>query len=468
VAAPLVSAPAETVEPADAGEPFADVEPFGAASTADNDPEPEPVFDLGPRRRRSKSKSKNSSSTAQLAVVPAPAVISAADPLSTTIQEILDGWGELTPEDMKRLELFRPDALNAALAAVELPKSKSEDAKVRLTQMRQYGIGLERRAEAMHPTGPSATAAAVTTAAAVVATTPATATAPPATTAPAALYVTGAARAQVMTPGSPAPSFSPIVAPLTAPASRSFYDAEPVDVAPQREEEKPATEALAEVAPAAVAPTAPLEEVEAETVSRAPLDEMESLWAEPRPVWEPDPEPAFEEMPAPMFAEVEMELAPTQGVPLDTSALSAALNVPMGMPDRETPTLPAEPVEELMDAAPEDEAPSVSKSPLDDDLFWEDELPAMSRLSEKVETAEQLMALPTEDRADMTAFLPPTELAAAFRASQDPGLKRAVIDTLENIGTPASLNALGNCFEDADPEIQAYALAAADRLLGVV
>ena len=54
----------------------------------------------------------------------------------------------------------------------------------------------------------------------------------------------------------------------------------------------------------------------------------------------------------------------------------------------------------------------------------------------------------------MTAFLGPSELAATFRATEDPELKKAVIDTLEHIGSPASLNALGNCFEDADSDIQ--------------
>ena len=66
------------------------------------------------------------------------------------------------------------------------------------------------------------------------------------------------------------------------------------------------------------------------------------------------------------------------------------------------------------------------------------------------------------------AFIEPSELAATFRATKDLELKKAVIDTLEHIGSPASLNALGNCFEDGESEVQLYALAAADRLLGVV
>jgi len=103
-----------------------------------------------------------------------------------------------------------------------------------------------------------------------------------------------------------------------------------------------------------------------------------------------------------------------------------------------------------------------------DTFFWDDP-PAgsLSRLSVKVETAEQLLALPPEERVEMTAFLGPAELVATFRATNDPDLKKAVIDTLEHISSPASLNALGNCFGDSDSDIQLYALEAADRLLGV-
>ena len=64
--------------------------------------------------------------------------IAGSDPLNAALLDILGGWGDLSPEDMKRLELFRPERLAAALAAVQLPKSKSGDAKVRLSQMRQY------------------------------------------------------------------------------------------------------------------------------------------------------------------------------------------------------------------------------------------------------------------------------------------------------------------------------------------
>ncbi len=71
--------------------------------------------------------------------------IAGNDPLNAALLDILGGWGDLSPEDLKRLELFRPERLAAAIAAVELPKSKSGEAKARLSQLRQYSADLERR-----------------------------------------------------------------------------------------------------------------------------------------------------------------------------------------------------------------------------------------------------------------------------------------------------------------------------------
>ena len=67
----------------------------------------------------------------------------------------------------------------------------------------------------------------------------------------------------------------------------------------------------------------------------------------------------------------------------------------------------------------------------------------------------------------MVAFLTPAELSKVFAKADDPGLKRAIIDTLEHVSNPASLEVLRQCLDDPDPEIQLYALEAADRLLGV-
>ena len=83
-----------------------------------------------------------------------------------------------------------------------------------------------------------------------------------------------------------------------------------------------------------------------------------------------------------------------------------------------------------------------------------------------VKTADELMALPPGERAEMVAFLQPSELAGVLKRTDDPELKRAIIDTLEHVSTPASLDVLRECLEDRDPDIQMYALQAADRILG--
>jgi len=84
----------------------------------------------------------------------------------------------------------------------------------------------------------------------------------------------------------------------------------------------------------------------------------------------------------------------------------------------------------------------------------------------KVSTAADIMALPMSERADMLAFLEPSELSKVFVLAADKDLKRSVIDTLEHIGSSSALDALRECLEDPDPEVQLYALGAADRMLG--
>ena len=369
------------------------------------------------------------------------------DPMQAAIQDILNGWGDLTPEDMKRLELYRPERLSATLVTVQLPKSGSTDAKLRLSQLRQYASTLEHRAYDAQVSAEAAAAATPET----PPISPMTGTA--ATTATAAAnpgplpirqtanifagYTTPAVSGMpAATQGEPSSASRAVAASEAMTMSRFMTDADT---------DKPAE-------PAAVSPL--------ETSKQAsPPNDPSAFWADPRPLWEPDPGTSIEELPAPAYHEVEMDPVSKHDLLFGTGAALAA-----SLPAASTPAAPA-PL-----APPEvEEQPAVRSVYTDaDDFFWDDEPHgAVSRLSVKVETAEQLLALPASERVDMVAFLPPAELVATFRASQDPEVKRAVIDTLEHIGSPVSLNALGNCFEDNDSEMQKYALAAADRLLGV-
>jgi hypothetical protein len=360
------------------------------------------------------------------------------DPLNAALLDILGGWGDLSPEDMKRLELFRPERLAAAVAAVQLPKSNSGEAKARLSQMRQYSADLERKSLAAQ----AAAAAAAQ---------------------PAAQPLPEAATARVISiPATPVVAATVAAAPAGDRAAVAAVPSVGVTAglaaavvlgATRRTTPESSVEFSAETGPetgAAVAGAAAV-------TRRSGIDELASFWAEPRPLWETDTKVSFQELPAPNYQEVEVG---RENLPEVTTEARPSGNGGGAEQKDAYPPLTAVPPTD----APRTSAPLTSV----DTFFWDDP-PAdpLSRLSVKVETAEQLLALPPQERADMAAFLEPAELAATFRATEDPELKKAVIDTLEHIGNPSSLNALGNCFEDNDCGIQLYALEAADRLLGV-
>ena len=80
----------------------------------------------------------------------------------------------------------------------------------------------------------------------------------------------------------------------------------------------------------------------------------------------------------------------------------------------------------------------------------------------KLKIARDIMDLPTPDRTEVIGYL----LGGILSGNgHNPALKRAVIDTLENLKSAALVNVLLDCLDDPDPIIQDYALAAADRLL---
>jgi hypothetical protein len=376
------------------------------------------------------------------------------DPMNAAVQDILNGWGDLAPEDMKRLQLFRPDRLSAALAAVQLPKSSSTETKMRLSELRHYASDLEQRAYAAQ----------------VAAAAAAPAVAPEAATAEAA----AAPAAQATVPIKQTASiFTGYAAPSPSIASGATVAAPAMPA--------PATAAST----GRDAPAGPASDVAVGAAKNvSPLDDPSSFWADPRPLWEPNPGESLEKVAAPTYHEIDMDPLAAHDIVFGTAAghgsshdnghgdngngyksglmMDMAPSATTGMPVS-TPVVHETPAPPLVQTQPVVKPPYTAE-----DFFWDDEpVQAISRLSVKVETAEQLLALPASERVDMAAFLPPAELVAAFRATHDPDLKKAVIDTLEHIGSPASLNALGNCFEDGDSDIQTYALAAADRLLGV-
>jgi hypothetical protein len=377
------------------------------------------------------------------------------DPLQAALVDILGGWGDLTAEDTKRLELFKADKVVAAIAAFELPKIKSgEYARTRLTQLRQYSANLERSSRALDPVNPesesvtplgSAEGAGAAVASESMGSAPiAPLVAPSVLT---ALISGGPRESGTVVPFVPIPSIEAtepkdvIVDTARTAKVLDFYGStveamteEPVlerhemDEPPALEKTEQNDDGVEPPVSALAVAKLPRHELDEADVHEAKpethsLDDPGTFWAESSAVWEPA---------AQSLDEAQREVSFEEATPLAYQELELH---PM----------------EMHSGYDSDEVPTDT----------------LSRLSIHVETAEQLLALPPEERVDMTAFLEPSELAATFRATADPELKRAVIDTLEHIGSPASLTALGNCFDDPDGEIQRYALEAADRLLGV-
>ncbi len=212
--------------------------------------------------------------------------IAGNDPMNAALLDILGGWGDLSPEDLKRLELFRPERLAAAIAAVELPKSKSGEAKARLSQLRQYSADLERRsmtaqAAATQPVVPLVPEAAPAPRTGIAAT--------PVTLTDTAAHTT-AERAAVATPSTGA----------TAGLAAAIALGTAWHTTPES-----SAESLAETGPETAAVVADA----ATDTYRLGADKLTSFWAEPRPLWKTDTEVSYQELPAPIFQEVEVGLS---------------------------------------------------------------------------------------------------------------------------------------------------------------
>ena len=307
-----------------------------------------------------------------------------ADPLRAVVADILQGWGELTAEDTKRLEVFRPDKVVAAVEAVELSKEAktAKYAQTRLAQLRHYAADLDTKTKRL------------------------------------------AAEAAVISP-EPAPATDFAMEPDAAVAV------------------EPAVEPKEEPAPRPVSATAEAGEHVLEPAVPTATVGGAALWPEPNAPWLPEEEHTVEEA-APAFAE-EPVLEDEPGFEQSPVFLG------------EAPTFEATPPESGHTFA--DTSLLAARTQVPED--------SLSSLHLKIKTAADLMALPAEERADMVVFLEPSELAKVFEAAEDPDLKKAIIDMLEHVGNPTSLDVLRRCLDDPDPEIEVYALEAADRLLGV-
>ena len=401
--------------------PAAAAQPDGPEA-ADDDVPPAPHWDPLPV------------GTATLTTV-AP-VVALSDPVAAVVEGLLEGAGDLTPEELRRLELYRPQRVieYATEAQAALTGRGREAKRARLERIKRY-------AESLQPEDP-ATEVGVE---------------------PVLLLESEAA-------ATPAPTSERIV----EPAADDLPWTEP----PQ----SPLDPDLSLV---------PDEEPEAVTI--APEEQAEaSTEAETDPALSDDPPSEAEIVNFPMrFEPVEPapeadteSMDPFQMIESGPPVVDIAWpDEPQIAPDFEAPL----PVEEAADAAPVAETweawPQTTEVVDDDaavalatELGWDE-----PRMDEDVtEPAEEPATPPAAEEATVPVLdlaapsaievfeeeEPPADPLAAYQAADgDPELKRQLIDRLVEEDTAEALSALQQCLDDEDPEIQLYALEAAERVL---
>ncbi len=404
------------------------------------------------------------------------------DPLKAVIVDIVHGWGELTSEDTNRLDLFRPDKVLAVAETIELPKEDAGGgyARSRLLEIRKYAADKQVKHEPSEQVSPPASE-------------------PVAETEPVPTDGFETSRPEVPefhTPGIREKPRRPIWEPPRP-------DGAAAGVGPAGAGLAAAGLAGAGLAAVAGADTEDGEQIEDRQSLERALGDDESEWSAPEPIapspWIEESQPDGSAAPSPWpEASQAAELRPAQpDMPSPWSEAPAGWDVqepavleevPL-QPDSETPlvgteavgTIEAVAVTGAVETGGAQEPPPVEEPPFAEEPPHVEEPPpvedmtarvqasddSLSSLHVRVRTADELMALPPQERADMLAFLEPPELARVIQTSDDRALKKSVIDVLENLGNPASLDVLRRCLDDPDQEIQLYALDAADRLLGV-
>ncbi|MBC7294426.1 MAG: hypothetical protein H5T84_10080 [Thermoleophilia bacterium] len=328
------------------------------------------------------------------------------NPLRAVLLDILQGWGDITPEDTRRLEVFRPERIMAAIESLDLPKDlrNREYARSRLGQLRQHVSGLLRDQSSAQPP-PTAESGEETGTELAAETRPAS--------------------------GETTESIDQDFAAVESPQATGLEQPAPTQGREAREVEVMAAERATEG----------LNLGPGETGAAWATDEVGT--ATPAE-WQEEP------------LKAEETVVPEEPVLLEESAEMTELEAAPELPVAEYAAEESIVLEEVAEV-PEHEASSEQRGEPERDL---------AGLGMRVRTAHDVLTLPPEERPEVVAFLEPGELSNLFRATADPQLKKAIIDALENIHTPAALDVLRTCHDDPNPEIQVYALEAADRLLG--
>lgn len=410
--------PTATVAPA---QPAAELQTPSASAASHPDAEASPLAVAHSARKATAAPAATAAASGSVVTGLTGLRLNAAppnDPLHAVIVDLLQGWGELTPDDLKRLALFRPEKVLERAEKMELPKDHkgNEQARARLLQIRKYASDAQFEtkptvAESVKTLSPVISTEASRTAEAADKTQPAEA----AETAGLDETADTTDADKIVSDLTSASTTTKVAAGV---AATDFFGTVPISLASEDRSTLEKEETLDE---------ARREGLIAEVTAGPPFTEpvVPSFWTEDSPGWEIDETPVHQE--------------------IWNSASPWRV-------EEKVPT-----IAEAEISSGEIDLTARAQTPRD----------FLLGLPGQIKTAEDLMALPPEERGEMLVFLEPSQLSEVFASAEDPDLKKAVVDTLEHAGNPASLEVLRRCLDDPDPQIQLYALDAADRLLGV-
>lgn len=421
--------------------------------------------------------------TSPFANAPARAATSTGDDyVRKVVAGLLEGQGDFSGPEMRRLELLRPEKILKAVDELEptITGRNKGTARVRLAKIRQHAELLTTGAAVGHPGAPTQSGEVAD---AAQPTEPAWQEPP---VEPAAEPVAEPVAQEIWQEPSaepawqeplpevgheratswqhsltPPPEAVPLVPPSAIPDAESTLPTEPVfqRSAPRNDSHwlpgvpavpAAATDAASDGAPdptvtlpSDVAPVAPEPTDEPlDLASDEPSDEPGELVlddrAEERPAGEHPIEEHEEPEPIPVTWDIHENLAPMAHAEFRAEVSGVG-----------------------RDSQPEYE-PKPVEGP---NGRIEEESRTHEPLELRLETAEDVLALDAAEQTNALAFLSPFELGRVFAATAEKQLKLSVIDLLSHLNTVETVEALEACLDDPDPEIQLYALDAADRLL---
>ncbi len=342
-----------------------------------------------------------------------------ADPAASLVRKLVEGQGSLSGDELHRMELYRADRLLAAIGSLEeeFGGKKNENRRKRLQRLRQYAETLQQRPDELEE---------------------------------AETMETPAGQDLTTAPGL-SPDASPDASPDSSPDS-------PEATVVDKSEKAAAEPELAEPEPAETGDTgAPKPDA---------VSEPEPMWES----WEEESEPTqetellSESGGAPFYLEEESDEAVYPSPVVGEEEADWPFEAPAE--DISTPAAPevefADIAQAAEEAAPESVIEESAAEPIAEEAVTAEEWVVAEEAAPAEPLAEE--AAPAEEDGAL-AGLSTEELSGILASVSDKSIRIAAIDRLVEQPSSEGLQALYQCLEDADPEVQLHALEAAEKLL---